>query len=248
MNIRNILNKHVYFVSGIDTDAGKSFATGYILKQFIDSGITAISQKFIQTGGTTKNGISLDIEIHRKICGIAPYDIDIDGTTCPVIFSYPASPHLSCKIDDKPIDFDKIKQSTSILKNNYELLLIEGAGGLHVPLNESYTTIDYIKENNLPLLLVTSGKLGSINHTILSIEACKNRGINIEGVLYNNFFEGEDQIINNDTKAYIKDYMKREIPLCAFIEIPVLENCTVWHEYTIIYSSKVSPFANVEAQ
>ncbi|MEG0499829.1 MAG: dethiobiotin synthase, partial [Rikenellaceae bacterium] len=79
---------------------------------------------------------------------------------------------------------------------------------LHVPLKGFYTTIDYIAEKQLPLIFVTSGKLGSINHTLLSLEACRNRGISVEMVLYNTFFD-TDEVISADTYIYIENYLKR---------------------------------------
>ena len=73
-----------------------------------------------------------------------------------------------------------------------------------VPLTEEYLTIDYIAEKNYPLIFVTSGKLGSINHTLLSLEAVKHRGITLDTVLYNLYPTVEDTTIQNDTMQYIR--------------------------------------------
>ncbi len=217
-----LLDSGVYFVSGIDTDAGKSYATGYVLREAMRQGVKAVSQKFIQTGGLGNRGVSIDIDLHRRIMEIPLLEEDKNGITCPVVFSYPASPHLAAAIDGKPIDFAAIEQSTEWLKNRYDLLLIEGAGGLHVPLMENYTTIDYIQDKGYPLLLTTSGKLGSINHTLLSIEACRSRNIPIAALLYNEYFAAQDEIINRDTREYIKHYMEQNLPDCKFIIVPTL--------------------------
>ena len=88
----------------------------------------------------------------------------------PEIFSYPCSPHLAARIDNRPINFDKIENATQELARRYDTVLVEGAGGLMVPLTGEYLTIDYIADKNYPLIFVTSGKLGSINHTLLSLE------------------------------------------------------------------------------
>lgn len=207
------LDNGVYFVSGIDTDAGKSYATALLAKILIGEGRNVMTQKFIQTGGDMT-----DIKIHREVMGIKLTEDDLCGRTSPVIFSYPASPHLAAKIDGREIDFDAIDASTSYLSSKHDIVLIEGAGGLHVPLRGLYTTIDYVKEKGFPLIFVTSGKLGSINHTLLSLEACRNRGIKVEMLLYNTFFN-DDEVIAADTLDYFKMYIANYHPETQIIEI-----------------------------
>lgn len=105
----------------------------------------------------------------------------------PEIFTYPCSPHLAAEIDHRPIDFDKIEKATRQLSETYDAVLLEGAGGLMVPLTRDLLTIDYVAQKNYPLIFVTSGKLGSINHTLLSLEAVTRRGIRLHTVAYNLF-------------------------------------------------------------
>ncbi|MFI3262317.1 MAG: dethiobiotin synthase [Rikenellaceae bacterium] len=213
--------KDVYFVSGIDTDAGKSYVTGFLAKCALDKGIHATTMKFIQTGGVSENGYSIDIETHREIMDIDYTEEDKLGITAPVIFSYPASPHLAAEIDNKEIDYKAIDDSIEYLSSKYELVFIEGAGGLHVPLDANRTTIDYIQEKKLKVILATGGKLGSINHTILSLEALKARNIEVSTVVYNRYFGKDDQIIDNDTFKYIKNYMQKNFPNTILIEKPL---------------------------
>ena len=158
--------KRAYFVTGIDTDAGKSIVTGVLARALSARGERVITQKFIQTGC---DGLSEDIETHRRIMGIGLLPEDEDGTTCPIVFTYPASPHLAAAIDGRDIDLTLIGRSTEKLLQKYDTVLIEGAGGLYVPLLEAYQTIDYVAEHGLPVVLVTSPRLGSINHTLLSL-------------------------------------------------------------------------------
>lgn len=153
----------VYFISGIDTDAGKSIVTGVIARTLLKSGVHVITQKFIQTGCV---GISEDILKHRDIMGLKLQDVDEDGTTCPYVMTYPASPHLAAEIDHVNIDIKLNHQSTEKLASLYDVVLLEGAGGLYVPVTRNYLTIDYIQEYKHPLILVSSSKLGSINHTL----------------------------------------------------------------------------------
>lgn len=213
------MKDNVYFISGIDTDAGKSYATGYIARQWNENGIRTITQKLIQTGNTN---ISEDIELHRKLMGVPFTDEDKSGITMPEIFTYPASPHLASRIDNREIDFEKIKKATELLSERYDAVLLEGAGGLMVPLTDDYLTIDYIKAMGYPLIFVTSGKLGSINHTLLSMEAILNRGIQLHTVAYNLFPKSEDTIIKDDTEKYIRNYIHKYFPESDFVRIPVL--------------------------
>ena len=213
------MEKNVYFISGIDTDAGKSYCTAYYACQLIGSGKRVITQKFIQTGNI---GYSEDIDLHRRLMGIGMTEEDREGLTMPEIFSYPCSPHLAARIDNRPIDFGKIERATQELARRYDVVLVEGAGGLMVPLTEDYLTIDYIAEKQYPLIFVTSGKLGSINHTLLSFEAIERRGIKLHTVMYNLFPEGEDKIIQADTETYICRYIEKHFPDTAFVKIPCL--------------------------
>ena len=93
--------KGTYFISGIDTNIGKSIITGILARELRKQGKNVITQKMVQTGN---EGFSEDIEIHRKIMNIDFLDVDKDMTTAPEIFSYPCSPHLAAKIDKREID------------------------------------------------------------------------------------------------------------------------------------------------
>jgi dethiobiotin synthetase len=203
------------FVTGIDTNTGKSYATGFLANEFAAKGYSVITQKLIQTGN---NGISEDIEIHRKIMGTGLLPEDLDGTTCPIVLSYPASPSLAARIDNVRINWDKIKNATATLQQKYDLTLIEGIGGIMTPVTENDTILDYIKDQKLPVYLVTSPKLGSVNHTLLSLEACRNAEIEILGIIYNKFHV-EDEVICADTEQYLRRYLKKHFTKSVWIEI-----------------------------
>lgn len=209
-----------FFVSGIDTDAGKSYCTGYIARKWCSEGFMTITQKFIQTGNS---GCSEDIELHRRIMGIPMQEADLKKLTMPEIFSYPCSPHLASEIDRRPINFAHIEECTSILEEMYDRVLLEGAGGLMVPLTRSLLTIDYVAARKFPLIFVTSGKLGSLNHTLLSLEAIRSRGMELYAMAYNHFPESGDSIISDDTIGFLKDYLKEHFPDAMWIDVPVLK-------------------------
>lgn len=211
------MKPNIYFISGIDTDAGKSYCTAWYAQQLSQNGQRVITQKFIQTGNV---GHSEDIDLHRQIMGTGYLPEDHEELTMPEIFSYPCSPHLAARIDRRPIDFDKIEHATQELARRYDTVLVEGAGGLMVPLKEEYLTIDYIAEKKYPLIFVTSGKLGSINHTLLSFEAIKSRGIILHTVLYNLYPTVKDKTIQEDTMQYIQNYLAKHFPETKFEVVP----------------------------
>ena len=209
----------IYFISGIDTDAGKSYCTAWLARRLAESGKRVITQKFIQTGNV---GHSEDIDLHRRIMGSGYLPEDREGLTMPEIFSYPCSPHLAARIDRRPIDFQKIEQATDELARRYDIVLVEGAGGLMLPLTEEYLTIDYIADHRYPLLFVTSGRLGSINHTLLALEAIRQRSISLHTVLYNLYPTVEDKTIQEDTMCYIRTHLQKHFPDTRMLEVPEL--------------------------
>ena len=209
----------VYFISGIDTGIGKTYTTGYLAKLWNAQGKKTITQKLIQTGNVD---ISEDIEQHREIMEMGWFPEDESKLTMPEIFTYPASPHLATKIDGREIDFQKIENATAQLAEKYEVVLLEGAGGLMVPLTTELLTIDYVAEKKLPVILVTSGRLGSINHTILSLEALKSRGLELYALAYNLKDQSQDELISKDTADYLKAYLAKHFPNSLWMDIPDL--------------------------
>ena len=191
---------NVYFISGIDTSVGKTAATGAIAKALAQAGKRVITQKMIQTGCEQ---VSEDIEEHRRIQGIPFTEEDREGWTCPYIFSYPCSPHMAAAKDGRTIDLQVITQVTERLRERYEYVLLEGAGGLMVPNDFQSLTIDYIRDQGYPLILVTSGKLGSINHTLLSLFAAEQYGIPVKAIVYNQY-PHIDALIEANTLEYLR--------------------------------------------
>lgn len=191
---------NIYFISGIDTSVGKTAATGAIAKALAQAGKRVITQKMIQTGCEQ---VSEDIEEHRRIQGIPFTEEDREGWTCPYIFSYPCSPHMAAAKDGRTIDLQVITQATERLRERYEYVLLEGAGGLMVPNDFQSLTIDYIRDQDYPLILVTSGKLGSINHTLLSLFAAEQYGIPVKAIVYNQY-PHIDALIEANTLEYLR--------------------------------------------
>lgn len=210
-------DKKIYFISGIDTDAGKSYATAMLAKNAIS---TVITQKFVQTGQDPTQ-ISEDILTHRRLMGVELFEEDVDKTTCPIIFRLPSSPHLAAREEGKVVNIGFIERSTEILASRFDLVLIEGAGGLMVPVTESYLTADYIVDHKLPLILVVTAKLGSLNHALLSLEYCRNRGIDLAAVVYNTHISTND-IITADTAKMVQGYLGAHYPAAQFVTLDTM--------------------------
>lgn len=212
--------KHnILFITGIDTDAGKTYATAFIARMLLDDGDSVVTQKFIQTGCKDQ---SEDIVEHRRLCGVELLPEDIDGTTAPIIFSYPASAQLAAAIDGRTINLDKVDASTKRLAERYDYVLIEGAGGLMVPIDDDTFTIDYIASRHLPVVLVTNARLGSINHTVLSLEAIRARGIELAMVVFNHHFD-QDKLIAEDTLGFIRRYVQKHFGAVPVLEMPSIK-------------------------
>jgi dethiobiotin synthetase len=196
----------VLAVTGIDTDIGKTIATGLLGRYLRQQGHTVITQKVVQTGCL---GVSDDIVRHRQLMGMDIQDADRSGLTCSYIFPEPCSPHLAAALAGKEIDCAVITAATARLRQGYEYVLLEGVGGLLVPLQDNLTLLDYLEETGYPLILVSSSRLGSINHTLAALELAKGRGLKVLGILYNRFQEENPTIAGDSARVfslYLREY------------------------------------------
>lgn len=212
MDVRFLDGHNIVFVSGIDTGIGKTFATGEMARTAIERGRDAITVKMVQTGNV---GRSEDIEEHRRIMGVGELSEDREGLTAPQIFAFPGSGHLAARLEGRRVNLAKITRSVEECARRRDLVFVESAGGLFVPLTASTLTIDYLAERGWPLVLVTNGRLGSINHTLMSIDAAIRRGVKLIAVVYD-WSPDVDPLIDEDTPATIRAYLRRcnlRIPL-----------------------------------
>lgn len=169
-------------ICGIDTGVGKTVVTGLLARHLLEQGKVVITQKPVQTGC---NGRSEDILLHRKLMGADWHPLDEQKLTCPYCFPFPASPHLAAQQAGTKIDPAELDRATETLAGQVDQLIIEGAGGLLVPLTPALLLLDYFAAHSYPIILVTSPRLGSINHTLLCLEAIKGRNMQLLGLVYN---------------------------------------------------------------
>ncbi len=195
----------IVFVTGTDTGVGKSVVTGVLARDMRKGGIDAITVKLVQTGN---DGFSEDIELHRKLMGGVEFEEDRLGLTAPQIFKFPSSALLAAQLEGREVDVGRIVASVEECARRREVVLVEGAGGLFVPLTDDLAAIDLVQREGWPVVLVCNGRLGSINHTLLSIDALRSRSIPLERVVYN-WAPDVDPVIDRDTPATIERYLKK---------------------------------------
>jgi len=195
----------VLCISGIDTDIGKSLVTGLMGRYLMEQGYNVITQKIAQTGCS---GIAEDIRLHRRIMGIPLQPADHQGLTCPYVFAKPCSPHLAASLEGGAIEPEVITTATQQLTQRYDIVLLEGVGGLMVPLTQDLLLADYLEKLGYCHFLVSSPSLGSINHTLSALEVLQRRTMDVIGIGYNMFFAG-DHDIAADTREIILRYVEK---------------------------------------
>jgi len=191
------------FISATNTDIGKTYASLQLIEGFAKEGISIGVCKPIETGvednplDATKLLKKVQ-QYNSNFLHLKPKDITA------YTFSLPASPF--CADKNKIIEIDKIKEKITQLSKLCDVLIIEGAGGLMVPITQNYMMIDLAKELNASVLLVTPSKLGCINDTLLSIEMLKQKEINFDWCV--NMFKDKNEFEQTTKPFYDTTFPK----------------------------------------
>jgi dethiobiotin synthetase len=164
-----------WFVTGTDTGVGKTVVACALARLLVRMDYDTGVMKPVSAGGRE------DAEDLIRSAGI---DDGLDIVN-PVALTEPLSPNLAAERAGTPVDTEKILDSYRALAQNHKRMIVEGAGGLLVPLKDDYSTADLAREIGLPLIIVARAALGTINHTLLTIEAARSRKLAIAGVIYN---------------------------------------------------------------
>ena len=190
------------FVTATNTDVGKTYACEQFLKHYSKKGLKVGYFKPIETG-VKKEPIdgSKMLKLVKKLN--PSFDVTINDIV-PYQFKLPAAPFVAK--EGTNIDLNILLKKKEELEKLCDILIIEGAGGLFVPIEKDFFIIDLIKFFNIEAKLITSSKLGSINDTLLSIEALKNKKIDFEW--YINLFIDKDSF-NEVTLPFYKEYFKK---------------------------------------
>ncbi|XRO76992.1 dethiobiotin synthase [Methanocaldococcus sp. 10A] len=167
------------FITGTDTGVGKTYVSAILAENLKKMGVNVGYLKPVETGGR-------DDTLTLK--NVLKNDDDLDLMN-PINLKNPLSPNIAFEVENVQLTLDeikeKIKNAYEILKNKYDFLIVEGAGGVCVPIKEYFLMSDLIKFLDLDAVVVSRPNLGTINHTLLTIEHLRNKNINVRGVIIN---------------------------------------------------------------
>lgn len=209
-----------YFITATDTGVGKTYVTASLIKFYKSHGYVARAIKPVETG-CIKKGSSLipeDATIYAKLTGQSIDEI------CLYKFETPVAPYVASELEKKSIDIEWIKNHVDfVYKGLVEkygeektILFIEGAGGLLVPVTGKFMMIDFPKLLGAPVILISRLSLGTINHTLLSIEALENRKIPVKGVILNDAL-GLNTIAEVTNKDVLLKYLS--VPILTVVQM-----------------------------
>ncbi len=171
-----------FFVTGTDTGVGKTEVAAYLAKRFSQKGLKVSVMKPVATGFKT---FCKDAQILRRF---SRSNASIDCIN-PVSFRSPLAPLVASALENKRFDTGIIWRRFKRLKKNSDMIIVEGIGGVMVPLYKKgkkvFYVFDMILKMHLPVIIVSRPDLGTINHTLMTVKALKTRGVKIKGIIFN---------------------------------------------------------------
>ncbi len=171
------------FFTGTDTGVGKTLVAGSVAANLSISGIKTGVMKPCESGCPSENGtlIAHDALFLKKMSG-CPESIE---RICPYRLRSPLAPGVAAEIEGVHIDVTKIKSVFNKFLHKYDIVICEGAGGIMVPLTIKLLYCDFVKKLDIPLVVVARLSLGTINHTLLTINLAKHMDISVKGIILN---------------------------------------------------------------
>lgn len=204
-----------FLITGTDTGIGKTFIGRCLIRYFTETNIRVVPFKPVETGvinDQPEDGLALlrEAKIEEDIDRVVPYR-----------FELPASPLVASRKEEKPIDLTKILETFNLLRSSYDLVIVEGAGGICVPITESITYLELAKILNIPVVVVARSKLGTINHTLLTTRIARAYGIRVIAVILNqyedlDYVEKTNPIVIEELegiKTFVVEVLKEPKPL-----------------------------------
>jgi dethiobiotin synthetase len=191
--------KASFFITATDTGVGKTVVTAGLARALKKRGCDVGVMKPI-TCGAVRRGNSLVSEDAEYLCAAAGADDPME-LVCPVILEPPLAPYAAASAAKQRIDVGKILAACTALRVKHELLLIEGVGGLMVPIRRDYGVLNLAADMDAPLVVVARPSLGTINHTALTVASARGAGLDVVGVIINyceNFKRGAPEMTNPD--------------------------------------------------
>lgn len=169
------------FVTGTDTGVGKTLVTAALARHFVEKGMKVGVMKPIETGVEDVNSLGAD----ASLLSWAADSKDDDDLISPYRFTDPVAPCQAATFDNRPIDPDEISKAFCSLRQGKDIVLVEGAGGLMVPIRGGYIMADLARQLALPLLVITHPRLGTLNHTLLTTFAARAMDLELCGYIVN---------------------------------------------------------------
>jgi dethiobiotin synthetase len=197
-------NKTAYFITGTDTDVGKTYIASTLVKHFCQQGLQAVGMKPVAAGAELVNGRLLNSDVIELI---KASNVDADlALINPYVFAPAIAPHIAAEQAAIKVSLDNIQQSFDALQAKADVVVVEGAGGFRVPINRQETMADLAVKLNLPVILVVGVRLGCINHALMTAGSIRAAGLNLVGWVANRIDQNMPAIEENiaTLKAMIK--------------------------------------------
>lgn len=175
-----------WFITGTDTGVGKTIVAGALARIFRESGLRVGVFKPVATGCRHEFDLGL-VSSDAEFLAHCADTMDNLATVCPVRYSEELAPMAAAERSKRPIDFEAIREARRRIASHSDVMIIEGVGGLLVPVDAKTKVADLASEFGLPLVVVGRAGLGTINHTLLTIEAAQSRGLTVEAVVLNHY-------------------------------------------------------------
>ncbi|MDR7341652.1 dethiobiotin synthetase [Pantoea alhagi] len=204
-----------WFLTGTDTEVGKTVASSALLQAANRAGLRTAGYKPVASGSEMtpdgiRNGDALALQRNSSLT-LSYEEVN------PLVFMEPTSPHIVSADTGQPIEFARLSSGLQALRDKADWVLVEGAGGWYTPLSEQQTYADWVRQEQLPVILVVGIKLGCINHALLSAEAIRNAGLPLAGWIANDI-----QPPGRRHQEYMATLQQR-LPAPLLGEIPFLE-------------------------
>lgn len=175
--------RHDYFITGTDTEIGKTFIACALLRKLKRQGIAAIGMKPVAAGTRLIDGEEINEDVAALLeASSLPAPL---GLVNPYCFPEPVAPHLAARRHRRAIDLQHIRSCFHALCEASSAVIVEGVGGFRVPLNDTEDSADLAVALDLPVILVVGVRLGCINHALLTAEAIQARGLRLAGWVAN---------------------------------------------------------------
>ena len=171
-----------FFVTGTDTDVGKTCVSAALAKHFRDNDVdVGVMKPFASGYKATPDSVSADVEILMKYSGVTD-SIDLVN---PYYFEIPTSPYDASKQLNLEIDISKVIESYNQLSSIHDIVIVEGIGGIMTPISRNYFVSDLISDLQLSSFIVTGSKIGAVNHFMLTYEHARQKNLNLKGFFIN---------------------------------------------------------------